>query len=84
MWAGFNGPAHSVLTQGSPAAPIWAYRWCTTPTIVGPNGVATTMSHIPIGEEIDLYTSGTSYVTGACFSLEPSQMPMTQEEVASQ
>jgi hypothetical protein len=64
-WEGFNQEAHSVLylPTGSGES-IVAGRWCTTPTVEGPDNSATTFSKIAKGAQVQLLISGdTGWVT---------------------
>lgn len=57
-WEGFNQSAHSVLYLPSgPGESIVADRWCTSPTVVGANNAAMTLSQIPKGSQVQLLMS---------------------------
>jgi hypothetical protein len=65
-WEGYDQSAHSVLYQPTGAnEPTVAGRWCVTPTVEGPNHLATTLSNIPIGAPVQLVISNNDeWITG--------------------
>jgi hypothetical protein len=65
-WEGYDQSAHSVLYEPTgPNEPTVAGRWCVTPTVEGPNHLATTLSSIPIGAPVQLVISNNDeWITG--------------------
>ena len=59
IWEGFNQNAHSVLYRPTGAGePVVADRWCATPTVVGADTSASTLSQIRQGAQVKLLLSG--------------------------